>query len=487
MSFSSDLLDGFDVLNKRTEGVLKSGNNAADFFKSLSKIEKDYGKELKSLATKQRQSFQKASTSSKEVATMNSSWDIILSELEKIADHHSQYAQTIDNDVSKPVTKWCKDKVPSRNKLETDSERVRKDMKTQMENLSRARAKYVKLSKELDAAEAAHTKGKGDIKMKPESLARLAQAASQASDKAALADTEYQAALSLTNQKQSEYYLSIQPALLGEYQQFEEERLQYMKSILEKFSDVHAERPSFYTGASDSITAAARSVSVDSDVSAYVGENRTGVIVPADIQYIGYDSEVPAPNPKSPSRKSAASPVSGPSLKPGASSRDSNRYAYKASDSVLNNREWGLSASDKNLSDDQKKSKLNGQLDELDKAISNETKSKEGLENLVRFYASDPVAQKKAEDEIADCENKLSKLHETKHQVQSALQSIGGGSAPLIQVRGLYSYEATCDTELSFREGDILNVTEQDDSGWWYAEINGRSGFVPNNYVELIQ
>jgi len=137
-----------------------------------------------------------------------------------------------------------------------------------------------------------------------------------------------------------------------------------------------------------------------------------------------------------------------------------------------------------------KKNKLTSQLDELDKAITSETKSKEGLENLVRFYASDPVAQKKAEDEIGECEQKLSRLHDARANVQNQYDQIasgGGATAGGIQVRGLYDYTATCDTELSFKEGDILKVTEQDTSGWWYAEHNGKAGFVPNNYVEVMR
>merc|ERR1712188_335240 len=37
------------------------------------------------------------------------------------------------------------------------------------------------------------------------------------------------------------------------------------------------------------------------------------------------------------------------------------------------------------------------------------------------------------------------------------------------QASALYDYEATNDTELSFGEGDVLTITERDDSGWWFA------------------
>jgi len=483
MSFSADLLDGFDGLNKRTEGVLKTCGNVSEFFRALSKIEKDYSKELKALAQKQKISFQKASTTQKELATTSSSWDTILTELEKISEHHRQYSDTIANDLATPVEKWCREKQTTRKKLENDSERIRKDMRYQLDNLAKARSKYVSQSKEADSCESVHTKGKGDINMKPGALAKLAQKASQAADKAAVGDTEYQACLSQTNQKQTEFYLSIQPALLGEFQQFEEDRLQYMKSIIEKFADVHAETPGFYTTASDTITAAARAISIDSDIQAFVGENRTNVTPPPDIQYIPYDSELPSTPGKAKPSHSAS-----PSARQGAPNGSGKGKAYggynKADNDILSSREWGLSASDRNLSPEDQRIKLHAQLEELDKAITSETKSKEGLENLVRFYSSDPVAQKKAEDEITDCEQKLSRYHETRYTVQSALNSIGGRA---VQVRGLYAYEATCETELSFREGDLLTVTEQDDSGWWYAELNGKAGFVPNNYVKLVE
>jgi len=51
----------------------------------------------------------------------------------------------------------------------------------------------------------------------------------------------------------------------------------------------------------------------------------------------------------------------------------------------------------------------------------------------------------------------------------------------------MFDYNATCETELSFKEGDILSITEQDESGWWYAEMNGKVGFIPQNYVEVIE
>ncbi len=47
----------------------------------------------------------------------------------------------------------------------------------------------------------------------------------------------------------------------------------------------------------------------------------------------------------------------------------------------------------------------------------------------------------------------------------------------------LYSYDATADTELDMKEGQIINILREDNSGWWQGEIDGRVGWFPFNYV----
>jgi len=161
---------------------------------------------------------------------------------------------------------------------------------------------------------------------------------------------------------------------------------------------------------------------------------------------------------------------------------------------------------------------LKEQLNEVKNGIRAETKSKKGLEKLVKFYTSDPVAQDKARGELEEQNRKIGLFREGRNKIQAQLAELGEHTAPDdtgdeddggagggsyaggaggyvppppssssgCRVRGLYDYAATNDTELSFREGDILNITERDESGWWYAELNGVMGFIPNNYVEVI-
>ncbi|KAF2838078.1 guanine-nucleotide dissociation stimulator CDC25 [Patellaria atrata CBS 101060] len=53
-------------------------------------------------------------------------------------------------------------------------------------------------------------------------------------------------------------------------------------------------------------------------------------------------------------------------------------------------------------------------------------------------------------------------------------------------VRALYDYEADDRTSLSFRQGDIIQVITQLESGWWDGVINGTRGWFPSNYCAVV-
>jgi son of sevenless len=54
-------------------------------------------------------------------------------------------------------------------------------------------------------------------------------------------------------------------------------------------------------------------------------------------------------------------------------------------------------------------------------------------------------------------------------------------------VRALYKYDAGDDqTSLSFRRGDVIQVITQLESGWWDGVLNGRRGWFPSNYCQVV-
>jgi hypothetical protein len=49
--------------------------------------------------------------------------------------------------------------------------------------------------------------------------------------------------------------------------------------------------------------------------------------------------------------------------------------------------------------------------------------------------------------------------------------------------QALWSLQGQADNELTFTAGDTMVVLRKDPGGWWEAEMNGRIGWIPHNYV----
>ncbi|KAG9069865.1 hypothetical protein KI688_009190 [Linnemannia hyalina] len=54
------------------------------------------------------------------------------------------------------------------------------------------------------------------------------------------------------------------------------------------------------------------------------------------------------------------------------------------------------------------------------------------------------------------------------------------------QARGLYDFDAENESELSFKEGDVVWIHYRQFPGWFLGEKEGKSGLVPENYVQLL-
>eukprot|EP00824_Muranothrix_gubernata_P000410 TRINITY_DN10471_c1_g1_i1.p1 TRINITY_DN10471_c1_g1~~TRINITY_DN10471_c1_g1_i1.p1 ORF type:complete len:916 (+),score=261.63 TRINITY_DN10471_c1_g1_i1:394-2748(+) len=55
-----------------------------------------------------------------------------------------------------------------------------------------------------------------------------------------------------------------------------------------------------------------------------------------------------------------------------------------------------------------------------------------------------------------------------------------------VRAKALWTFEATQNGDLAFKEGDVIIVVKQDASGWWVGEKDGKQGNFPGNYVELL-
>lgn len=59
---------------------------------------------------------------------------------------------------------------------------------------------------------------------------------------------------------------------------------------------------------------------------------------------------------------------------------------------------------------------------------------------------------------------------------------------PIGRVRAEYDYAAQQEEELSFEEGEEMDLLETDDPDWYLVKLaNGQIGLAPSNYVDPIE
>uniref|UniRef100_A0A671NE38 Rho guanine nucleotide exchange factor 7-like n=1 Tax=Sinocyclocheilus anshuiensis TaxID=1608454 RepID=A0A671NE38_9TELE len=56
-----------------------------------------------------------------------------------------------------------------------------------------------------------------------------------------------------------------------------------------------------------------------------------------------------------------------------------------------------------------------------------------------------------------------------------------------VLVKARFNFQQTNEDELSFNKGDIIQVTRQEEGGWWEGSLNGKTGWFPSNYVKEIK
>uniref|UniRef100_A0A8C7YVU4 Rho guanine nucleotide exchange factor (GEF) 7a n=1 Tax=Oryzias sinensis TaxID=183150 RepID=A0A8C7YVU4_9TELE len=60
-------------------------------------------------------------------------------------------------------------------------------------------------------------------------------------------------------------------------------------------------------------------------------------------------------------------------------------------------------------------------------------------------------------------------------------------SGQQLLVKARFNFQQTNEDELTFNKGDIINVTRQEEGGWWEGTFSGRTGWFPSNYVREVK
>eukprot|EP00004_Rigifila_ramosa_P012373 TRINITY_DN2677_c0_g1_i4.p1 TRINITY_DN2677_c0_g1~~TRINITY_DN2677_c0_g1_i4.p1 ORF type:complete len:475 (+),score=128.94 TRINITY_DN2677_c0_g1_i4:1140-2564(+) len=472
MSYGETLWDGFAKVAKRSDETMEICHDMVAYFKRRVQIETEYSKQLVALAKSESGPsaggmFKSANVAGKEKGTLQQAWIGVQFEMEKFAKAHSDLAAHITSEIIDPLSGFIKEKEAWKKTLIASGQKILKEVATAAENLQKQAARLDKYRKEEEALAA-----------KPD--AKTAAKRDANASKLREVEADYQGAESAALETVTRVFQQTMPVVLADFQSLEEQRIEYLHQIFSKFVSVQeAVVPTF----DESIKGLAMAVDLidrQADIQTFIHDSKTGKPVATSIEE-GFE----ALNPKAVESGKAKplKPSRPPIEKPGAVG-DFNDFS--------------------SLSGDQRKQKVVEALESTRKALQVEQNSRDGMQNLVQMYTSQPEMKSKVEAQISESETKIHKLSDNLHRYETLLSQIdpsgsakasgsGGGGAsdtlfpcnPPINAVAVYDFEGSGEGELSFKEGESLKIIAKGNSGWWEAENSKRkTGLVPSNYVE---
>lgn len=64
--------------------------------------------------------------------------------------------------------------------------------------------------------------------------------------------------------------------------------------------------------------------------------------------------------------------------------------------------------------------------------------------------------------------------------------SASAAAKPKAQCKAIYDFEAQNPGELEFKEGQVIDLVSQIDENWFEGRVNGKTGFFPISYVQVL-
>jgi len=275
-----ELWDGFEKIKIRTESGISFTQALLKYLYKRQEIELKYSRNLNTL-------FQESKTEL-EIGTMQSCWLSLRDETHCLSEKRLNFCKEIEEMINNVINTIKNDK-RNRALLVARGDKYIIELAKTEESMKKARAKYVEARKKQDRSQEAVQKAKaaGSSVNKPQ---KVAEKDEKRADKS---DTEYHQSVNNLKVAQDKYYDEDMPALLREFEEFEENRLKvtrdYFNTLVEKQAPVGPQ----IVESNERFLGKIREINIRLDLDLYVERNRPGSDQPPPrAQYISYDGSV---------------------------------------------------------------------------------------------------------------------------------------------------------------------------------------------------
>ncbi|XP_040914210.1 formin-binding protein 1 isoform X4 [Toxotes jaculatrix] len=469
--------DQFDNLEKHTQWGIEFVEKYTKFVKERSEIEINYAKQIRNLSKK----YQPKKNSREEEEskyTFCRSFLITLNELNDYAGQHEVIAENLTSQIITELSRYLQELKTERKSHFHDGRKAQQHIESSWKQLESCKRRFERDCKEADRAQQYFEKMDADINVTKADVEKARQQAQMRHQMAADSKSDYSSYLQKFNQEQNDHYYTIIPNIFQKLQDMEERRIERIGVCMKTFADVDRQVLPIVGKCLDGMTKAAESIEPKTDSKQVVESYKSGFEPPGDVEFEDYGQAMkrtasetslsnaregkekpagkskgklwpfiknknklmslltsphqppPAPPASSPPSPSAVpnDPQSPKQHKEPLSHRLNDFMTSKPKMHCLRSLRRGLSLKlgsgpedFSHLPPEQRRKKLQGKIDELNKDIQKEMDQRDALTKMKDVYVKNPQM-----GDPASVDPRLLEIGQTIEKLQSEVQKFEG-------------------------------------------------------------
>ncbi|XP_059214318.1 formin-binding protein 1 isoform X10 [Centropristis striata] len=292
MSWGSELWDQFDNLEKHTQWGIEFVEKYTKFVKERSEIETNYAKQIRNLSKK----YQPKKNSREEEESKYSFCRAFLTSLNELNDYAGQHEVISENLTSQIITelsRYLQELKAERKSHFHDGRKAQQHIESSWKQLESCKRRFERDCKEADRAQQYFEKMDADINVtkadvEKRSSHKARQQAQMRHQMASDSKGEYSSYLQKFNQEQNEHYYTVIPNIFQKLQDMEEKRIDRIGVCMKTFADVDRQVLPIVGKCLDGMTKAAESIEPKTDSKQVVESYKSGFEPPGDVEFEDY-------------------------------------------------------------------------------------------------------------------------------------------------------------------------------------------------------
>ncbi|XP_077478287.1 formin-binding protein 1 isoform X20 [Stigmatopora argus] len=372
--------DQFDNLEKHTQWGIDFLEKYSKFVKERSEIEANYAKQIRTLS-KKYQPKRNLREEEESKYTFCQAFLTTLNELNDYAGQHEVIAENLSSQIIAELSRYLQDLKTERKSHFHDGRKAQQHIESSWKQLESCKRKYERDCKEADKAQQHFDKMDADINVTKADVEKARQQAQARQQMATDSKSDYSSYLQKFNQEQNEHYYNVIPNIFQKLQNMEEKRIERLSSCMKTFSDVDRQVIPIVGKCLDGMTKAAESIQAKEDSNQVVESYKSGFEPPGDVEFEDYGQAMKRT-------------VSESSLSNNSRGESRERSAGKSKGKLwpfIKNKNKGSGPEDfSHLPPEQRRKKLQGKIDDLNKDIQKEVDQRDALTKMKDVYVKNP-------------------------------------------------------------------------------------------------